>query len=102
MTDETANTEVSSDPMITAEERSIYPLALYAALFPVAWTIARHLAPEPIAAAAVTFVGVLGSWWVDKGKRQKISFAAWVGISVLAAVASFGLMVALLRLWPES
>ena len=102
MTDETANTEVSSDPMITVEERSIYSLALYAVLFPIAWTIAKHLAPEPIAAAAVTFVWVLGSWWIDKGKRQKISFPAWVGVSVLAAATSFGFMVALARLWPES
>ena len=96
----TSDTDVSSDPMITAEERSIYRLAPYAILFPIGRAIAQRFAPDPIASAAVVFLFILGFWWIDKAKRQRISFSGWMGISVLAALTVFALELVLAQLWP--
>ena len=102
MTQRRADSEVSSDPMITAEERFIYRLAPYAILFPIGRAIAQRFAPDPIASAAVVFLFVLGFWWIDKAKRQKISFPVWIGISVLAALTVFVFELVLARLWPNT
>lgn len=95
--------QVNDDPRLSNEERSLYILAAYflVAFFVVRFVTYRFM-PEYLASGMTGFVVVLGTWFVDRAKRVRISLPKWIVVSIVAGLTSVLITFAFDRLWPAA